>query len=98
VISKAFAPHCFDKIHVQKCIRVINFNCGAKSKYKHEDCLHLIKVSSFITKIVKILLFLVQFIFMHRPSIIMFVACRVWHDVMCIVVMVVQVHASVNQK
>jgi hypothetical protein len=60
--------------HKHKCIRVINFNCGAKSKYKHKDCPHLIKVSSSITKIVKILVFLVQFMFMHDPSIIMFVA------------------------
>jgi hypothetical protein len=27
VILEAFAFHNFDKIHVTKCIKVINFNC-----------------------------------------------------------------------
>jgi hypothetical protein len=46
VILEAFAPHHFDKIHVTKCIKVINFNCGVKSKYKHGNSFHVIKVNS----------------------------------------------------
>jgi hypothetical protein len=101
VISEAFAPHHCKKIHVEKCVRVINFNCGIKSKYKHGDSPHVIKVSSSSTKIVEILVFFVQFMFMHRCLIIEFVTCNVQHDVESmmfnnisnyIVAMVVQVH------
>jgi hypothetical protein len=83
VISKAIAPHHSNKIHVRKCIKVINFNCGAKSKYKHGDSPHIIKVSSSSTKIVEILVFLIQFMFTHRHSIVEFVTCNIQHDVVC---------------
>jgi len=54
VISEAFIPHHFDKIHVTKCIKVINFNCGAKSKYKHGNNFHVIKVNSSRIEIMEI--------------------------------------------
>jgi hypothetical protein len=54
VILEAFAPHHFDKIHVTKCINVINFNCGAKSKYKHGNNFHVIKVNSSRIEIMEI--------------------------------------------
>jgi hypothetical protein len=36
--------------------------------------------------------------FMHHHSIVKFIACKVQHDVACIIVMVVQVHNLMNQK
>jgi hypothetical protein len=98
VILEAFALHHFNKVHVKKCIKVINFNCAAKSKYEHGNNLHVIKVNSFKTKIVEILLFLVQLMFMHCHLIIDFVVCRVQHDVVYIDVVVMQVHGSMNKK
>ncbi len=98
MISKAFAPHHFDKIHVKKCIKVINFNCGAKSKYKHGNNLHVIKVNSSMTEIMEIPIFLVQLMFMHHHLITDFVVCRVQHDVVHIDVVVMQVHGSMNKK
>jgi hypothetical protein len=98
VISKAFALHHFNKIHVKKCIKVINFNCGAKPKYKHGNNLHVIKVSSSSTEIMEILIFHVQLMFMHHHLIAKFVICGVQHDVNCIDVVVMQVHSSTNKK
>ncbi len=46
----------------------------------------------------EILIFPIQLMFMHHHSIVKFIACKVQHDVACIVVMVVQVHGSMNQK
>ncbi len=73
MISEAFAPHHFDKIHVGKCIKVINFNCGAMSKYEHRNNSHVIKVNSSSTKIVEIIIFHVQLMFMHHHLIANFV-------------------------
>jgi hypothetical protein len=98
VISEAFALHHFDKIHVGKCIKVINFNCGAKSKYEHGNNPHVIKVNSSRTEIMEIFIFPVQLMFMHHHLITKFVIRRIQHDVNCIDVMVMQVHGSMNKK
>ncbi len=98
MILEAFAPHHFDKIHVGKCIKVINFNCGAKSKYEHMNNLHVIKVNSSSIEIMEILIFHVQLMFMHHHLITKFVICGVQHDVNYIDVVVMQVHSLVNKK
>jgi hypothetical protein len=98
VISEAFAPHHFDKIHVKKCIKVINFNCGVKSKYKHGNNPHVIKVNSYSIEIMEILFFLPQLMFMHHHLIAKFVIHGVQHDVNCIDAMVMQIHSSTNKK
>jgi hypothetical protein len=54
MISKSFASHHFDNIRLGKYIRINNCSCGAKSKYEHGDSLHVIKISSSSTKIMKI--------------------------------------------
>lgn len=59
VILESFALHHFDKICVGKYIRIINFNCGAKSKYGHGDSSHVIKIGSLNTKIMEIAYFLI---------------------------------------
>jgi hypothetical protein len=43
-------------------------------------------------------IFLVQLMFMHHHLISKFVVPRIQHDVICIDVMVMQVHGSVNKK
>jgi hypothetical protein len=42
MISKAFVPHHFDKNSIGKYVKIINFNCGSKSKYNHGDNPHVI--------------------------------------------------------
>jgi hypothetical protein len=57
VISESFASHHSNKIHVGKYIKIINFSCGAKSKYEHGDNPRVIKISLLSTKILKIATF-----------------------------------------
>jgi hypothetical protein len=59
---------------------------------------HVIKVNSSSTKIMEILIFPVQLMFMHYHLIAKFVICGVQHGVNCIDVMVMQVHSSMNKK
>jgi hypothetical protein len=73
MISESFAPHDYDKIHVGKYIRIIHFSCGGKSKYEHGDNPHVIKISSSSTKIMEIVAFPIQIMFMHHDSITKFV-------------------------
>jgi metal-responsive CopG/Arc/MetJ family transcriptional regulator len=47
---------------------------------------------------VEILIFPIQLMFMNHHSIVKFIAHKVQHDVACIVVMVVQVHGSMNKN
>jgi hypothetical protein len=73
-------------------------NCDAKSKYKHGNNPHVIKVNSSHIEIMENHIFHVQLTFMHHHLIAKFVVCRVQHDVTCIDVVVMQVHGSVNKK
>ncbi len=98
VISESFASHHSDKICVGKYIRIISFNCGAKSKYEYGDSPHIIKISSLNTEIMEIATFPIQIMFMHCDSIVKFVICKVQHVVACIDNVVIQVHGLVNQK
>jgi hypothetical protein len=87
VTSESFAPHHYGKIHVGKCIKIINFSCGAKSKYEHGDSPHVIKISLLSTEIMEINVFPVQIMFMHHDSITKFVLFKVQHDVACMLLL-----------
>jgi len=89
VISESFASHHFDKICVGKYIMIINFSCGAKSKYEHGDSPHVIKINLSSTEIMEIATFPIQIMFMFHDSNAKFVTCKVQHVVACIIVVVI---------
>jgi hypothetical protein len=98
VILESFALHHFDKIYVGKYIMIINFSCGATSKYAHGDSPHVIKITLSSTKIMEIVTFPIQIMFMLRDLNAKFVTRKMYHVVACISIVVIQVHGHVNYK
>jgi hypothetical protein len=42
MVLEAFVLHHLDKICTHKYVKIVNFNCGSKSKYDHGNNLHVI--------------------------------------------------------